>query len=68
MPSVRREVKPVFQFNRVVTYRNIFFYVEVISSTLPLRKQRNTLRCGTIRSKWKTGFSVTRLYIYIYIY
>ena len=31
--------------------------VEVISSTLSLKKQRNTLRFGTIRLKWKTGFS-----------
>ena len=30
-------------------YRSIFFCVEVISSTLPLRKQRNTLRFGTIQ-------------------
>jgi hypothetical protein len=43
--------KPVFHFNRIVTYRSIFFCVEVISSTLPLRKQRNTLRFG-IRYDW----------------
>jgi hypothetical protein len=36
-------VKPVFHFNRIVTYRSIFFCVEVISSTLVVRKQRNTL-------------------------
>ena len=35
-------------------YRSILFCVEVISSTLPLRKQRNTLHFGTIRLKWKT--------------
>ena len=49
--------KPVFHFNRIVTYRSIFFCVEVISSTLVLRKQRNTLRFATIRLKWKTGFT-----------
>ena len=41
-------VKPVFHFNRIVTYRSIFFCVEVISSTLVLRKQRNTLRMNTV--------------------
>jgi hypothetical protein len=53
-----------FQPYRIVTYRSIFFCVEVISSTLPLGKQRNTLRSGkrpdaTFRYetglKWKTG-------------
>jgi hypothetical protein len=39
---------------RIVTYRSIFFCVEVISSTLVVRKQRNTLRFATIRLKWKT--------------
>ena len=48
--------KPVFHFNRIVTYRSILFCIEVISSTLVLRKQRNTLRFGTKRLKWKTGF------------
>jgi hypothetical protein len=46
-----------------VSYRNvpysIFFCVEVISSTLMLRKQRNTPRFATIRLKWKTGFMQT---------
>jgi hypothetical protein len=42
-------VKPVFHFNRIVTYRRIFFCVEVISSTLVVRKQRNTLRFATLR-------------------
>jgi hypothetical protein len=42
---------------RIVTYRSIFFCVEVISSTQPPRKQRNTLRFGTIRLKWKTGLT-----------
>ena len=56
--SVNRPLKPVFHFNRIVTYRSIFFCVEVISSTLPLRKQRNTLRFGTIQLKWKTGLNV----------
>jgi hypothetical protein len=32
----------------IVTYRSIFFCVEVISSTLVLRKQINTLRFATI--------------------
>ena len=50
-------LKPVFHFNRIVTYRSIFFCVEVISSTLPLRKQRNTLCFGTIRLKRKTGLT-----------
>jgi hypothetical protein len=50
------ELKPVFHFNRIVTYRSIFFCVEVISSTLVVRKQRNTLRFATIQLKWKTGF------------
>ena len=50
-------LKPVFHFNRIVTYRSIFFCVKVISSTLSLRKQRNTLRFGTIRLKWKTAFN-----------
>ena len=50
--------KPVFHFNRIVTYRSIFFCVEVISSTLVLRKQRNTLHFATIRLKWKTSFTV----------
>jgi hypothetical protein len=44
---------------RIVTYRSIFFCVEVISSTLAVRKQRNTLRFGTIRLKWKTGLRQT---------
>jgi hypothetical protein len=48
--------KPVFHFNRIVTYRSIFFCVKVISSTLVVRKQRNTLRFATIRLKWKTSF------------
>ena len=51
-----KEIKPVFHFNCIVTYRSIFFCVEVISSTLVGRKQRNTLRFATIRLKWKTGF------------
>ena len=37
-------VKPVFHFNLIVKYRSIFFCVEVISSTLPLKKKRNTVR------------------------
>jgi hypothetical protein len=45
---VKSTVKPVLHFDRIVTYRSIFFCVEVISSTLALRKQRNTLRFGTI--------------------
>ena len=48
-----------FHFNRIVTYRSIFFCVKVISSTLVVRKQRNTLTFRyepTIRLKWKTGF------------
>jgi uncharacterized membrane protein len=40
--------KPAFHFNRIVTYHSIFFCVKVISSTLVLRKQRNTLRYDTI--------------------
>ena len=39
-------VKAHFHFNRIVTYRSIFFCIEVISSTLVLMKQRNTLRFG----------------------
>jgi hypothetical protein len=42
------DLKPVFHFNRIVTYRSIFFCVEVISSTLVVRKQRNTPRFATI--------------------
>jgi hypothetical protein len=42
----------------IVTYRSSFFCVEVISSTRPLRKQRSTLRFGTIRLKWKTGYGL----------
>ena len=49
-------LKAAFHFNRIVMYRSIFFCVEVISSTLVLRKQRNTLCFGTIRLKWKTGY------------
>jgi hypothetical protein len=57
-------LKPVCHFNRIVTYRSIFFCVKVIySSTLSLRKQRNTLRFGTIRLKWKTAFSVCILLV-----
>jgi hypothetical protein len=45
-----------FSISTVRTYvPSIFFCVEIISSTLPLRKQRNTLRFGTIRLKWKTA-------------
>jgi hypothetical protein len=51
-------LKPVFHFNRIVTYRSIFFCVKVISSTVSLRKQRNTLRFGTIRLKWKTALRI----------
>jgi hypothetical protein len=47
-------LKPGFHFNPIVTYRSIFFCVEVISSTLVVRKQRNTLSFATIRLKWKT--------------
>ncbi len=47
-----------FHFNRIVTYRNIFFCVETISSTLVLRKQRNTIRFGTIRLKWKPALKL----------
>jgi hypothetical protein len=52
---VSRTLKPVFHFDHIVTYRSIFFCVEIISSTLVVRKQRNTLRFATIRLKWKTG-------------
>ena len=38
----------VLGLNRIVTNRSIFFCVEVISLTLVLRKQRNTLGFGTI--------------------
>ena len=51
-------IKPVFHFNRIVTYRSILFCFQVISSTLVLRKRGNTLRFATIRLKWKTGFKV----------
>jgi hypothetical protein len=30
---------------------------KIVRSLLPLRKRRNTLRFGTIRLKWRTGFS-----------
>ncbi len=40
---VQANLNPVFHFNRIVTYRSIFVCVEVISCTLMLRKQRNTL-------------------------
>jgi uncharacterized membrane protein len=53
-----QRLKAVFHFKRIVSYRSIFFCVEVISSTLVLRKQRNTLRFATIRLKWKTGLIV----------
>ena len=46
--SAGTSLKPVFHFNGIVTYRNIFFCIEVISSTLVLTKQRNTLRYGTV--------------------
>ena len=49
-------LKAGFHLNRIVTYRSIFFCVETISSTLVLRKQRNTIRFGTIRLKWKPAF------------
>jgi hypothetical protein len=39
--DTQKSVKAVFHFNRIVTYRSIFFCVKVISSTLVLRKQRN---------------------------
>ena len=58
---VTQFLKPVFHFNRIVTYRSIFFCVEVISSTLVVRKQRNTLRFATIRLKWKTGFTQSHI-------
>ena len=32
----------------LMTYRSIFFCADVISSTLVLRKQRNTLRYDTV--------------------
>ena len=51
-----KTVKPVFHFNRIVS---IFFCVEIISSTLVLRKQRNTIRFGTIWLKWKTTFKAS---------
>jgi hypothetical protein len=38
-----------FKFNCMVTYCSIFFCVKIISSTLVLRKQRNTLRFGMMR-------------------
>jgi hypothetical protein len=40
-------------------YRSIFFCVEVIGSTLVVRKQRNTLRFAKIRLKWKTSLKCT---------
>jgi hypothetical protein len=48
-------LKPVFHFNRNVTYRSIFFCVEVISSILVVRKQRNTLRFATIEVENRTN-------------
>ena len=41
-----RHKRPVFHFNRIVTYRGILFCVEIIGSTLVLRKQRNTIHSG----------------------
>ena len=52
--TIEASIKPVIHFNRIVTYRSIFFCVKVISST----QQRNTPRFGTIRLKWKTGFNI----------
>ena len=40
-------IKPVLHFKRIF-----------ISSTLVLRKQRNTIHFGTIRLKWGTGFKI----------
>jgi hypothetical protein len=48
VPIRKCALKPVFHFNCIVTYRSIFFCVEVISSTLVVRKQRNTLRYDTV--------------------
>ncbi len=47
-------LKAGFHFNRIVTYRSIFFCVETISSTLVLG---NTIRFGTIRLKWKPALT-----------
>ena len=56
--TLLQSLKPVFHFNHIVTYRSIFFCVEVISSTLVVRKQRNTLRYDTVEveNQLKAGF------------
>jgi hypothetical protein len=46
---------------------SIFFCIQVISSTLVVRKQRNTLRFGTIRLKWKTGLKKYQTVILAYL-
>jgi hypothetical protein len=43
-----KTLKSVFHFNRIVTYRTIFFCVEDISSILVARIQRNMLRYDTV--------------------
>jgi hypothetical protein len=43
-----KTLKSVFHFNRIVTYRTIFFCVADISSILVPRIQRNMLRYDTV--------------------
>ena len=45
-----------------VPQRSVFCCFKVISSTRVLMKQRNTLRFGTIRSKWKTGLRQSKIH------
>jgi hypothetical protein len=61
---------PVFHFNGIVTYRSFLFCVEVISSTLVVRKQRNTLRYDTIEveNRLKAGFIYMRKIFAIWAY
>ena len=48
---------------RIVSYRDDFFCLKVISFVLVLMKQLNTVRVATIRSKWKAALKHHRLQI-----
>ena len=49
-------LKPIFRhFKRIVAYRRDFFCVEVISLSLVLVTQWNTVRFATIRWLWETA-------------
>ena len=48
--------KPVFHFNRTVPKRGVFLCLVSFEAELMTLGQTKTLRFGTVRLEWKTGF------------